>query len=129
MSRVKVIDKLEIFPVSEYILVKVDPDEDERTSGGIIIPAGALQNKKTQTGVIAKVGPGRRDPQGFERRIPVDCEVGDRIIFACYIGYPLVIKSEEYVLIKHNDIMGFIHEDFHHVDDEDGEIECDKQFV
>lgn len=126
-NRVKVVEKLEIEPASEFIVVKVEAEDDEKTAGGIIIPTGALANKKTQTGVVMSVGPGRRDPQNIERRIPVDCSVGERIIFACYIGYPLVIKGEEYVIIKHTDIMGRVHEDSHYVEgDAVAEVKTDE---
>lgn len=118
MSKVKVIDKLEIVPQTEFILVKVDQDQDEKTSGGIIVPMGALQNKKTQTGVIVAVGPGRIDPQGIRTRVPMDCEVGQKVLFACYIGYPIMISNVEHVIIKHNDVMAVVHEESHIVDDD-----------
>lgn len=124
--KVKVVEELYIQPASEFILVKVDPEDDEQTAGGIIIPVGALANKKTITGTISAVGPGRRDPQDIKRRIPIDCEVDERIIFAAFIGYPLVIKGEEHVIIKHNDIMGRVDEKFHYVEGPEAEsVETD----
>lgn len=126
-NRVKVVEKLELKPATEFIVVKVDQEEDEQTAGGIIIPTGALANKKTQTGTIVAVGPGRRDPQNIERRVPIDCEPGERILFACYIGYPVVIKGEEYVIIKHNDIMARVAEDSHFVEGDDvGKVQVDQ---
>lgn len=125
MGKVKMIDKLEIRPQGEYILVKVDQVQEEKTSGGIIVPSMALQNKKTQTGVVIEVGQGRRDPQNIDRRVPVDCAPGDRILFACLIGYPIMIKDEEYVLIKYNDIMAFVKEESRMVDDLEGVVVTD----
>lgn len=116
---VKIIDKLELIPRGEYIVVKVDKEEPEKTAGGIIIPTAALANKKTQTGTIIAVGPGRRDPQDTSKLIPMDCAVGDRILFAAYIGYPYVIKQEEYIIIKHLDIMSNILEESHMIDSDD----------
>lgn len=127
--QVKVIDKLEIQPQGEFILVKVDKDDDEKTAGGIIIPAGALQNKKTQTGTIVSVGDGRRDPNDYSKRVPVDCVVGQRILFACFIGYPIMIASEEHVIIKHLDIMGTVKEDARMVEDDGTIVTDDKRSV
>ena len=129
MSRkVKIVEELKIHPASEFILVKVDQEDDEQTAGGIIIPTGALQNKKTVTGVIVEVGPGRRDPQDIHRRVPMDCEPGERILFAAFIGYPLVIKGEEFVIIKHNDIMGWVNEKSRYVEGEEAEnVETDPE--
>lgn len=128
--KVKVVDALSIDPAGEFIMVKVDQETDEMTSGGIIIPTGALANKKTQTGVIVSVGPGRRDPQDMERRIPIDCVVGQRILFAAYIGYPLVVKGEEFVIIKHNDIMGTVDEEFHYVEGEEAsDVQVDTEVL
>lgn len=134
--QVKVIDKLEIVPQGEFILVKVDQEDDEKTAGGIIIPVGALQNKKTQTGVIVGVGKGRRslvhcdvDDTELFPRIPMDCQVGQRILFACFIGYPIMIAREEHVIIKFNDIMGFVNEVAHMVEDDGTLVTDDKRSV
>lgn len=124
-EKIKKINKLEINPTSEFILVKVDPDEDvERTAGGILIPKGALNNKKTQTGTVVAIGSGRRDPHNMDKRIPMDCDVGQKILFAVYIGYPVMVPGdeghhEEHVIIKHSDIMAFVKEDFEYVEDDD----------
>lgn len=120
MSQVKVIDKLQIKPAGEFILVSVDPEEETKTSGSIIVPTAALANKKTQTGTIVEVGEGRRNPHNPTEKIPMDCAKGQRILFACFIGYPFVINGVEHVIIKHNDIMAFVDEESHYVDYSEG---------
>lgn len=113
MPTQRVTDDIKLSPASEFIVVKLDQDSEERM-GRIVIPPTAAPNKKTQTGVVAAVGPGRRDPTNIERRIPIDCEVGQRVLLACFIGYPLKIKGDEFVIVKHNDIMAQVEEVFHY---------------
>lgn len=135
--KVKVIDKLDILPSGEFILVKVDKDDDEvKTAGGVIIPTYALENKKTHTGVIVAIGEGRRPVQPIASSIeeypkaPMDADVGERILFAAFIGYPLVIQGVEHVIIKINDIMARVHEEFHYLEGKDAEgIEVDKEVL
>lgn len=100
--------EVNLVPQSEFVLVKVDKEEEERTSSGIIVPVTVHANKKTQTGTIVAVGEGRRDPNDFSRRVPMDCHPGQRILFASYIGYPVTINGEEHLIIKSLDIMSLI---------------------
>ncbi len=52
-------------------------DAEAKTAGGVIIPDTAKE--KPQQGKVVAVGPGGRDESG--RRIPIDVEVGERILF------------------------------------------------
>lgn len=114
MTETKVVDEIELHPSSEYILVKVDKDKDwTRSAGSLIIVPEQPNNKKTQTGVIVAVGPGRRDPNNYSNHVPMDCEKGERILFACFIGYMVTMNGEDYVLIKYNDIMARVTEKSH----------------
>jgi co-chaperonin GroES (HSP10) len=98
----------DIKPCDDYILVKIDPDEEQKR-GLIIVPTTVAANRKTDTGTIIAVGPGRRDPNNLSERIPVDCEPGDRILFATFIGYPIWQVGEDgYFMIKYNDKMAFL---------------------
>ena len=117
-TKFKVVDKLEIAPNNDFVLVKVDSDDaEEVTSGGIIVPRGALQNKKTCTGIVVSAGPGRIDPS-TKCLLPMTAVVGSRILFAAFIGYPIMIGFEgEHVIIKDYDIMAVVKEDAHWVDE------------
>ncbi len=111
-DRIKIIRDCTIAPRGEFVVVLIDKDVDELTVGGIIIPESSLQNRKTVIAVVKAVGPGRYDYNNWDdekkeyRRIPVECKVGDRVLCAAFIGYPVVINGVEHALIKHNDIMG-----------------------
>jgi len=131
MSKIKIYDDIKVHPASEFILVKVDQDEEQQTSGGLVIPTQALANKKTVTGVIVEVGPGRLNAgaDGIERRNPMDCEAGQHILFAVFIGYPLLIKGEEHVIIKYNDIMCFVDAASHEVENDGTVVTDDKRRI
>jgi co-chaperonin GroES (HSP10) len=61
-------------PLHDRVLVR-PLEQDERTSGGIIIPDTAKE--KPQQGEIIAVGPGGRDENG--KVIPLDVKKGDRV--------------------------------------------------
>lgn len=87
-------------PLNDRIVVKgVTPEE--KTIGGIILPDSA-QEKPTEAEVIA-VGPGKIMDNG--KVVPVDVQVGDRIIYAKYGGTEVKVGGEEYVILRADDIL------------------------
>src|SRR2546430_16782229 len=54
------------------------------------------------------VGPGGRDETG--RLIPIDLEVGDRVLFGKWSGTEVKIDGIEYLIMKESDIMGVFDE-------------------
>ena len=58
-------------------------EEDERSTGGIIIPDTAKE--KPSQGEVRSVGPGARDEHG--ELVKPDLEVGDRILFGKMVGH------------------------------------------
>lgn len=129
MAKVKVVHSLDVKPNGEHILVKLCGEVDEKTSGGIIVPQSSMQNKKTADSIIVAVGEGRRDPSDPSKRIPMDCKVGDHVLHALFIGYPMVIKGEDFMLIKHNDILAFLDEKSTVVEGEEAlKVDIDKVY-
>jgi len=90
-------------PLHDRVVVR-RVDEDERSSGGIIIPDTAKE--KPMQGEILAVGPGARDEAG--KLIPLDVKAGDRIIFGKWSGTEVKIESEELLIMKESDIMGIV---------------------
>jgi chaperonin GroES len=87
-------------PLNDRIVVKgVTPEE--KTIGGIILPDSA-QEKPTEAEVIA-VGPGKTMDNG--KVVPVDVNVGDRVIYAKYGGTEVKVGGEEYVILRADDIL------------------------
>lgn len=87
-------------PLNDRIVVKqVTPEE--KTLGGIILPDSA-QEKPTEAVVIA-VGPGKTLDSG--KVVPVDVNVGDRVIYAKYGGTEIKLAGEDYVILRQDDIL------------------------
>ena len=79
-------------------------EAEEKTLGGIIIPDTAKE--KPQQGQIIAVGPGGRDESG--KLIPLDVQVGDRVLFGKWSGTEVKIDGTEYLIMKESDIMGVL---------------------
>ena len=90
-------------PLHDRVVVKRIEAED-KTTGGIIIPDTAKE--KPSQGEIVAVGPGGRDEAG--RVIPIDLEVGDRVLFGKWSGTEVKIDNAELVIMKESDIMGVV---------------------
>ena len=72
---------MKIRPLHDRILVK-RIDEEEKTSGGIIIPDSAKE--KPQEGRVVAVGNGKVADDGSVS--PLDVKKGDKILFSKYSG-------------------------------------------
>ena len=90
-------------PLHDRVLVR-PLEQDERTSGGIIIPDTAKE-KPQQSEVIA-VGPGGRDESG--KITPLDVKKGDRILFGKWSGTEVTINGDKLMIMKESDIMGVL---------------------
>jgi chaperonin GroES len=90
-------------PLHDRVVVKRIEAED-KTTGGIIIPDTAKE--KPSQGEIVAVGPGGRDEAG--RVIPIDLEVGDRVLFGKWSGTEVKIDNAELLIMKESDIMGVV---------------------
>ena len=90
-------------PLHDRVLVR-RLEENERTTGGIIIPDTAKE--KPMQGEILAVGPGARDDKGA--LVPLDVKVGDRVIFNKWSGTEVTIDGEELAIMKESDIMGVL---------------------
>jgi chaperonin GroES len=94
---------MEIRPLSDRILV-LRIEEEERTSGGIIIPDTAKE--KPQEGKVVAVGPGKLDDDG--NRIPLEIKKEDRVLFGKYAGTEIKIDGVEHLIMREDDILGII---------------------
>ena len=90
-------------PLHDRVLVR-RVDEDEKTSGGIIIPDTAKE--KPSQGEVVSVGPGERDDNG--NRVTLDVKKGDKILFGKWSGTEVNVNGEELLIMKESDIMGIV---------------------
>ena len=92
-----------IKPLSDRVLV-LRIEEEEKTSGGIIIPDTAKE--KPQEGKVIADGPGKADENG--KILPMAVKKGDRILFGKYSGNEIQIDGVEHLIMREDDILGII---------------------
>jgi chaperonin GroES len=93
--------KSEFRPLRDGVLVR-PVDVEQMTPGGIIIPDVA--RNKPQQGHVLAVGPGVRDKRG--RPIPIDLEIGDKILFGKGAGIEITFGGENLVIVREYDVVG-----------------------
>lgn len=94
---------MKIKPLEDRVLV-VRVEEEEKTTGGIIIPDTAKE--KPQEGKVVAVGPGKR--HNGSDRIPLQVEENDRVLFAKYAGTEIEIDGVEHLIMREDDILGIV---------------------
>jgi chaperonin GroES len=94
---------MNIRPLYDRIVVK-RIEEAETVRGGIIIPDSAKE--KPQEGEVVAVGKGKRLEDG--KLIPLEVQVGDRILFGKYSGNEIKIEGEEYLILREDEILGVL---------------------
>ncbi len=94
---------LHLKPLGNRVLVE-PIEQDEITAGGIVLPETAKE--KPQQGLILAVGPGARDEDG--KRIPMDVEKGDKILFAKYSGTEIKMDGKKYLILREDDILAIV---------------------
>ena len=75
--------------------------QEEVLASGIVIPDTAKE--KPQQGTVIAVGPGRLDDDG--KRIQMDVQIGDRVLYAKYTGQEVKIDQEELIVLSEKDIL------------------------
>ena len=91
-----------IKPLGARVVVK--REEAKTTKGGILLPESAQQ--KPKAGEVVAVGPGRTDDKG--RVIPLDVQVGDRILFSSYAGTEYKNDASEYLILSEGDVLAIV---------------------
>ena len=79
-------------------------EEDEKTTGGIIIPDTAAE--KPQQGEVLAIGPGARADDG--ERLALDVKAGDRVLLGKWSGTEVKVDGEEVLIMKESDIVGVL---------------------
>ena len=90
-------------PLHDRVLVR-RIEQDEKTTGGIIIPDTAKE--KPMEGEVIAVGAGARGEDGTLHAL--DVKAGDRILFGKWSGSEVKIEGEELMIMKESDILGNI---------------------
>ena len=76
-------------------------EREEVSAGGIVLPDSAQE--KPQEGEVVAVGPGRTGDDG--KRIAMDAQVGDIVIYSKYAGSELKEEGQDYLVLRESDIL------------------------
>jgi len=87
-------------PLGDRVVIKAI-EREEITRGGIVLPDTAKE--KPQEGEVVAVGPGRLTEDG--KRIAMEVEVGERVIYAKYAGTEIRLDDEEFIILRESDIL------------------------
>ncbi|HBG59574.1 MAG TPA: co-chaperone GroES [Anaerolineaceae bacterium] len=83
----------------------VEPiEEEEVTSGGIVLPETAKE--KPQKGTVLAIGPGDRNDKG--ERIPMDVKVGDKVLYAKYAGTEVKYDGKKLLILRESDVLAIL---------------------
>jgi len=90
-------------PLHDRVAVK-RVEEEQKTSGGIIIPDTAAE--KPQQGEVVAVGPGARGDDN--EIVPLDVKVGDKVLFGKWSGTEVKVDGEDILIMKESDLLGVL---------------------
>jgi len=94
---------MNIRPLHDRVIVK-RLEEDKKTPGGIVIPDTATE--KPIQGEVMAVGNGKLLDNGEVRKLEV--KKGDKVLFGKYSGTEVKVGTDEYLVLREDDIMGVI---------------------
>jgi len=88
-----------IRPIGDKVVVKAEAEE-EKTSGGIILPDTAKQ--KPQRGTVVAIGTGRLLDDGSHAAMTL--KVGDRVFYSKYGGNEVTVDGTEYLILDFDSV-------------------------
>jgi chaperonin GroES len=94
---------LKLKPLADRLVVE-PIEREEMTASGIYVPETAKE--KPQEGKVLAAGPGAKDEEG--KRIPMDVQVGDRVLYAKYAGTEVKLEEKKVLILKETDILAIL---------------------
>ncbi len=91
-------DKLNIKPLGDRVVVEPAPAE-EKTASGIIIPDTAKE--KPQQGTVVAVADKDKDND-------IRVKTGDKVLYGKYAGTEISINDNDYLIMSQSDILAII---------------------
>lgn len=92
-----------IKPLEDRIVVKA-VEAEQTTASGLVIPDTAKE--KPQEGEVLAIGPGRIDDKG--NRVPMDVNIGDRVIYSKYGGTEVKYGGDELLILSARDVLAVV---------------------
>ncbi len=94
---------MKLRPLYDRIVVR-RIEQKEQMEGGLYIPDSAKE--KPQEGEVAAVGKGKRLDDG--KLVPLDVQVGDRILFGKYSGSDIKLDNDEFLIMREDEVLGIL---------------------
>jgi len=91
---------INIQPLADRVVIR-PIEREEITKGGIVLP-DTIKERPVEGDVLA-AGPGRLSDDG--KRIPMDINVGDRIVYTKYGGTEIKVDDEELIILNESNIL------------------------
>jgi len=89
-------------PIGDRVVLK-QLDAEETTKGGIILTSKSQE--KPQEAEVVAVGPGKTEDGEV---VQMQVSVGDKVIFSKYAGTEVKLGDDEYIIVKHGDILAIV---------------------
>jgi chaperonin GroES len=95
---------LQLRPLGDRIVVEPIEAQETFADGQLVLPDTAKE--KPQQGEVLAVGLGRKDDEG--KRIPMDVEVGQIVLYAKYGGTEVKIGGKKLLILKESDVLAIV---------------------
>ena len=93
---------MKLRPLGDNVVIKVNAEE-VTTASGIVLPGTAKE--KPQQGKVIAVGSGEVIDG---KKVALDVQVGDEVIYSKYSGNEVKLGEEEYLIIRQKDILAIV---------------------
>jgi chaperonin GroES len=90
---------MKLKPLGDRLIVKA-VEEEETTASGIVLPDTAKE--KPQRGKVLAVGDGKMEDG---KRVPVDVDEGDEVLYSKYGGTDIVVDGEDLLVLRESDVL------------------------
>lgn len=91
-------------PLGDRVVIEPLEQEETFAGGQLVLPETAKE--KPQQGKVLAVGAGRKDETG--KRIPMDVEEGQTVLFAKYAGTEVKLAEQKLLILKESDILAIV---------------------
>ena len=108
--------------IGDRVLIR-PKNPQERTNSGLYLPPSVLENEKTLSGYIVKVGPGYPIPAMTDadepwkekkddvKYVPLQAKVGDLAVYLNKSGWDIEFNKEKYIILPHSSILMLIRDE------------------
>ena len=93
---------MKLKPLADRVVIQ-NIESEEVTKSGIVLPGSAKE--KPQMAEVIAVGPGGVVDG---KDVAMVVKAGDRVVYSKYAGTEIKLDSEEYIILKQNDILAIV---------------------